>query len=142
MAARYFTGIDGKLLLDGQQIAKIQQWSFSSEIEALETTTTGDTARKYIFGRVGWAGSCTAFYYEDSAGALTMAPLLDSTFRTAAVSNTQTYTMKFQLNSARVVEMEVLITGASIEAAAGDIITANINFVVTGYPSDVSIGEA
>jgi hypothetical protein len=38
--------------------------------------------------------------------------------------------------------MEVLITGASIEAAAGDIITANINFVVTGYPSDVSIGEA
>ena len=142
MSARYFTGIDGKLLLSNQEIAKIKSWSLSAQVETLDTTTTGDAARKFIYGRASWSGSCTAHYYEDGTGALAIAPLLATTFRTAPVTPTQVYTMKFQLKPTRFLQASVLLTEASLQVPAGDIVTVDINFVVTGYPSVASLGQA
>ena len=141
MAERFFTGLDGALLLDGTQVAKVQSWSFSSEIETLDTTTTGSSAKKYMFGRVGWSGSCNVLYYQDSAGALAMAALLDSTFTASPIDKLEQYTMKFEIAPTRAVEMSVLITGASIEVAAGEIISANISFIVSDYLSNISLGS-
>jgi hypothetical protein len=141
MAARYYTGIDGALLIGGTRIAKITNWSISASLEALETTATGDAARKFINGRTSYRGNCTAIYYTNDSGNLAMQPLLASTFRTTAISPSQTYTMKFQLSPTRYFEAAVLINETSIQAQAGQIVTASISFTVTGFPSNTSLGE-
>lgn len=142
MAARYYTGMDGALLIGGTRIAKVNSWSLTAEVEALECTATGDSARVYKNGRLTWSGSCTAMYYTDSSNVLSINPLLASTFRTTALSPGQTYTMKFQLSPTRYFEATVLLTSASIEASAGEIVTSSVSFTVTGFPSNVSLGAA
>jgi len=41
--AKFYTGRDGSLLLDGVTQAKVTSWSFSSDLETLETTTLGES---------------------------------------------------------------------------------------------------
>ena len=142
MAARYFTGIDGALLIEGAQVAKIRSWSITGAAETLETTTTGDYARTFVFGRQTWTGSCTALYYENSAGALAMQPLLANTIRTTSLPATTTQTLKLQLTSSRAIEAEVLINSAAITATAGEIIEVSIDFVVTGLLTEATMGAA
>lgn len=142
MSARYFTGIDGALLIGGTQVAKVRSWSLTATAETIETTTTADYARTYVFGRQGWSGSCTALYYENSAGALAIQPLLSNTIRTTSLPSTTTQTLKLQLTSARAIEATVLINSAAITATAGDIVEVSIDFVVTGLLSDATMGAA
>jgi hypothetical protein len=138
--ATYFTGADGALLVDGTEVAKISSWSISGAAEALETTTTGDNARTFIYGRQEYNGQCTALYYEDSAGALAMSSLLSNVFRTSDTPATSTNTLLLQLASDRQVQATVLFTEASISAAVGQVVTARLSFQVTGNLTTATIG--
>lgn len=142
MAARYFTGIDGALLVGGTQIAKVRNWTLNASAETLETTTTGDYARTYVFGRQSWNGSCTALYYENSTGALAMQPLLSNTIRTTALPSSTTHVLKLQLTAARAIEANVLITSASIAATSGDVVEVSVDFTVTGLLTEATMGAA
>lgn len=142
MAARYFTGIDGALLIGGTQVAKVRNWNLAAVAETLETTTTGDYARTYVFGRQGWSGSCTALYYENSAGALAIQPLLANTIRTTALPSSTTQTLKLQLTAARAIEATVLITSAAITATSGDVVEVSVDFTVTGLLTEATMGAA
>lgn len=140
MPARYFTGTDGALLIAGTQIAKIRDWSLTGTAETIETTTTADTARTYVFGRQSWTGSCTALYYEDSTGALAMQPLLSNIFRTTALPNTTTHVLKLQLTALRAIQATVLISSADIAASYGNVVEASIQFSVTGLLTEATMG--
>jgi len=39
----YFSGTQGELYIDGVKAAKVRNWSFSSSLGLLDTTTLGDT---------------------------------------------------------------------------------------------------
>lgn len=142
MSARYYTGIDGALLIGGTQVAKVRNWSLTATADTIETTTTADYARTYVFGRQGWSGSCTALYYENSGGALAIQPLLANTIRTTALPSTTTQTLKLQLTSSRAIQASVLINSAAITASAGDVVEVSIDFVVTGLLTEATMGAA
>lgn len=138
--ATYFSGADGALLVDGTEVAKIRNWSISGESEALETTTTGDNARKFIYGRQSYAGRCSALYYEDSAGALTMAPLLANIYRTTDLSATATNTLLLKLADDRQIQATVLFTQASMAVSVGQVVEVQLSFQVTGNLTTATIG--
>ena len=142
MSPRYYTGIDGALLIGGTEVAKVRNWSLTATADTIETTTTADYARTYVFGRQGWSGSCSALYYEDSAGALAMQPLLANTIRTTALPSTTTQVLKLQLTPSRAIEATVLINSAAIAATAGDVVEVSIDFVVTGLLTEATMGAA
>lgn len=142
MAARYYTGIDGALLIGGNQIAKIRSWSLTANADVIETTTTADYARTYVFGRQGWSGSCTALYYVNSAGSLAMQPLLANTIRTTALPSTTTHVLKLQLTSTRAIQANVLIQSAGITATSGEVVEVSIDFTVTGLLTEATMGAA
>jgi hypothetical protein len=138
--ATYFTGADGALLVDGTEVAKIRNWSIAGSAEALETTTTGDNARTFIYGRQVYTGQCNALYYEDSAGALAMSSLLANIFRTTDTPATSTNTLLLQVASDRQVQATVLFTEATISTTAGQVVTAQLSFQVTGNLTTATIG--
>lgn len=142
MSPRYYTGIDGALLIGGTEVAKVRNWNLTATADTIETTTTADYARTYVFGRQGWSGSCSALYYENSAGALAMQPLLANTIRTTALPSTTTHVLKLQLTPSRAIEATVLINAAAIAATAGDVVEVSIDFVVTGLLTEATMGAA
>jgi hypothetical protein len=140
--SKYYTGIDGSLLINGTEIAKIRNWSLSGSADTLATTNLGQSAPTYRFGRQSYNGSATALYYTNSVGALEMAPLLANTIRTSAVSTSSTHTLKLKIDTAREIEATVLINSAELSCSAGDVMTVNISFVVSGLLSIATMGAA
>lgn len=138
--ATYFTGADGALLVDGTQVAKIRNWTIQGTVEALETTTTGDTARNFVYGRQAYSGSCTALYYEDSGGSLAMSSLLANIFRTSGTTATATNTLLLQVASDRQLQASVLFTNASMAVTTGEIVSVDLSFQVTGNLTTATIG--
>lgn len=140
--AKHFTGADGALYVGGTRIAKVRNWSISGSVETLNVTRTDDTAAKFIYGRQSYSGSCTALYYEDDASALEMSALLSNIIRTGGTTATATATLLLELASNRQLQATVLFTQADISASTGDIVSANLSFVVTGNLTVATMGAA
>lgn len=142
MTARYYTGIDGALFVGGTQVAKVRNWSLNGQVDALETTKTGDTARTFIYGIQNYTGNCTAMYYENSAGALDMASMLSNIIRTSETPATSTATLRLQLSSTRQIEASVLFTSASFAVTTGEVVSVDLEFQVTGHLTTATLGSA
>lgn len=142
MTARYYTGIDGALFVGGTQVAKIRNWSLNGQVEALETTKTGSSARTFIYGRQNYTGNCTAMYYENDASALDMSSMLSNIIRTTETPATSTATLRLQLSSTRRIEAAVLFTSASFGVTSGEIVTVDLEFQVTGNLTTATLGSA
>lgn len=142
MAVKTFTGNHGSFFADGAEIIKIQGWTINGAVEILETTRIGENARKFIYGRNTWTGSCTGFYTTDSAGDLALAPMLDSTFMTAEFDRSILHSVRLALSPTRYFEANVLVESVAFEASAGGVAEVSIEFTVNGYPINTSIATA
>lgn len=137
--AKYYSGIEGKLSVDGVAISRVATWNFSSEVEALDRTTLGDSARKYCAGRQMSAGTCTFFYYEASDGKIEARPLLGALIQTGTVPQDKTYRLKLA-SAGRSVEFDAVITSVETAAAPGSVMQASVAFAVTGPLIEASLG--
>lgn len=140
--ATFYTGANGALLVNGTQIAKIRSWSITGSVEALDVTTTGDTANKFIYGRQSYSGSCTALYYENDSDALEMSSMLANILRTTATPATNTNTLRLKLADDRVLEATVLFTQAALAVTTGDLVSVDLSFQVTGSLTVASLAAA
>jgi hypothetical protein len=133
---KYFTGIDGSFYADGNKIARVSSWTFSANAAALNTTTLGDFATTAIYGIQSFTGSCTLYYYEKDAGAIDGGTeLMGDVFRTTQTPTNSTHELVLRYeNGARTheVKFKCLLNQVQIAATAGDIVTAAVNFQVTG----------
>jgi hypothetical protein len=142
MSNRYYTGSDGALFVGGSQVAKIRDWTLTGQVDALETTTTGDFARTFIYGIQNYTGSCTALYYENSSSALEMSSMLANIIRTTATPANSTATLRLQLSASRSIEAVVLFTSAAFGVTTGEIVSVDLDFQVTGHLTTATLGSA
>jgi hypothetical protein len=140
--AKTFTGRDGRLLLNDDVLAKVQNWSLSAEVEMLETTTLGDDARTYVPGVKSCTGSCSLLYYEDDDGANDAALLLRNIIRTGGVpenSNISLVLRFFDGVNNEDIRVNCFINSAQLGAAVGEVSTAQISFTGSGDLTGVTI---
>lgn len=133
--AKHYTGIDGALYVAGVKVAETQSWTFSANAAALSTTTLGDFAETSIYGLQSYSGSATIYYYETNARTIDGSRLLSDVFRTTQTPTEPTAELRLQyLNGSktREVRFKCLLNQVQISATAGDIVTADISFQVTG----------
>nr|BAR30334.1 phage major tail protein 2 [uncultured Mediterranean phage uvMED] len=132
---KYFTGIDGSFYADGNKVATVSSWTFSANAAALDTTTLGDFATTSIYGIQSFTGSCTLYYYEKNAGAIEGGSLMSDVIRTTQTPTNPTHELVLRYdNGAKTheVKFKCLLNQVQIAATAGDIVTASVNFQVTG----------
>ena len=132
---KYFTGIDGSFYADGNKVATVSSWTFSANAAALNTTTLGDFATTSIYGIQSFTGSCTLYYYEKDAGAIDGSALLSDVIRTTQTPTNPTHELVLRYdNGAKTheVKFKCLLNQVQIAATAGEIVTAAVNFQVTG----------
>tara|TARA_A100001201_G_scaffold38575_1_gene40388 strand:+ start:1256 stop:1690 length:435 start_codon:yes stop_codon:yes gene_type:complete len=142
--AKVYTGRDGVMQLAGTTLAKVVNFSLSANLETLETTTLSDNLRSYTPGVSGYSGSATLLYYKDDNNAFNTTDLLNKLYKTGTtgVSSTDTVELTFRwVDGAdnNDIKLTAYITSASIGAATGDIVRAEIAFQGTGALSTVTI---
>lgn len=141
--AKQFTGIDGALYADGNKVAKITAWSFSGNVDALETTTLGDFARSYVYGVQSFTGSCTLLYYEGAQSKISGRELLTDVMRTTQTPTEPTHELELSYENGAVkhsVRFDCLLPSVEVSAAAGEIVTAEVSFTVTGPLKAATVG--
>ena len=142
--AKVYTGRDGALQLGGTTLAKVVNFQVSSNLETLETTTLNEHIRSYSPGVVGYSGSATLLYYKDGSGSINTTNVLNKLYKTgtSGVSSSDTVELTFRWidgTDNNDIKLTAYITSASIGAATGDIVRAEIAFQGTGQLSTVTI---
>lgn len=142
--AKVYTGRDGVLQLGGTTLAKVVNFQVSSNLETLETTTLNEHIRSYSPGVVGYSGSATLLYYKDGSGNINTTNVLNKLYKTgtSGVSSSDTVELTFRWvdgTDNNDIKLTAYITSASIGAATGDIVRAEIAFQGTGALSTVTI---
>ena len=142
--AKVYTGRDGVMQLGGSTLAKVVSFSGQSSLETLETTTLGDSIRSYSPGVTGYSGSATLLYYKDDSDVINTTDLLNKLIKTGTngVSSTDTVELTFRWvdgTDNNDIKLTAYITSASIGAATGDIVRAEVSFQGTGALSTASV---
>ena len=133
----YYSGRDGSLLVGNTTIGRVQNWSITANVDALETTDLGDNARSYTPGVKSATGSATFFYHTD-----TPATLLAPVIQTGAVVDSDDVALDLRWgtgNNLRRIQATVLITSAEISVQTGEVMSATINFTVTGDYTTITL---
>lgn len=142
--AKVYTGRDGVMQLSGTTLAKVVSFQLQANLETLETTTLNENIRSYIPGISGYTGSATLLYYKDDSNNINTTDLLNKLYKTGTtgVSSSDTVELTFRWvdgTDNNDIKLTAYITSASIGAATGDIVRAEVSFQGTGALSAVSI---
>jgi hypothetical protein len=142
--AKVYTGRDGVMQLGDTTLAKVVSFQLSSNLETLETTTLNEHIRSYSPGVAGYSGSATLLYYKDDGGTFNTTNILNKLYKTGTdgVSSSDTVELTFRWvdgSDENDIKLTAYITSASIGAATGDIVRAEVAFQGTGALSAVTI---
>ena len=142
--AKVYTGRDGIMQLGGTTLAKVVKFPASSNLETLETTTLNEHIRSLSPGVAGYSGSATLLYYKDDDDNFNTTNVLNKLYKTGndGVSSSDTVELTFRWvdgTDNNDIKLTAYITSASIGAATGDIVRAEIAFQGTGALSTVTI---
>ena len=130
--------------LGGTTLAKVVNFQLSSNLETLETTTLNEHIRSYSPGVAGYSGSATLLYYKDDDDNFNTTNILNKLYKTGTdgVSSSDTVELTFRWvdgTDNNDIKLTAYITSASIGAATGDIVRAEIAFQGTGALATVTI---
>ena len=122
---KYFSGKDGALFLQDQQVAKVKSWTLSATTDALETTTLAEVARTYTTGLKSATGSCTVLYYDDAPVDLLnqldqSQPGVNPTCRLKLVFDTKHF------------EFDAVLTSANLACTVGEVMQVDISYQMSG----------
>jgi len=142
--SKVYSGRDGVMQLSGSTLAKVVSFSVQSNLETLETTALNENLRTYIPGVSSYSGSATLLYYKDASESVNTTNLLNKLYKTGTdgVSSNDTVDLTFRWidgSDNNDIRLNAYITSASIGAATGDIVRAEISFQGTGALTTVTI---
>ena len=139
----FYSGQDGRLVVNDSMVAKVRSWSFTANQAVLETSSLEDTDRTLIPGIRSVTGSCSLYYYQEIAGGTTDTGTLLSNLITANSGNGGEQgggtkgTVKFELrvldgNNNRSIVFYAYITSLSMTNSVGEVLSADVSFEVNG----------
>ena len=142
--AKVYTGRDGVMQLSGTTLAKVVSFQLQANLETLETTTLNENIRSYTPGISGYTGSATLLYYKDNNNKINTTDLLNKLYKTGTTGVTSSDTVELTFRwvdgaDNNDIKLTAYITSASIGAATGDIVRAEVSFQGTGALSTVTI---
>jgi hypothetical protein len=135
----YYSGKDGALSIvasNGSEsvVAKVKNWSFSAQVDTLETTVLNQNDRFFVPGLRSTTGGATILYYDGTllATETHVKSLLTHLIKTTPVNETDDI-FRIELGfGAKHFTGNIIITSAELNMAAGEIMEAAIQFTFTG----------
>ena len=149
----YFSGVNGRLEIDGKKAAGVRSWQISSNLGVLDATTLGDADKVGVPGIRTTTGSCTLLYYQELPGqnasnscSELIRMLMKGRTRgdtPGVAAETQKVTFKLQVDDGTVagkyITVDAYLTNAQMQMAVGEVLEAQVSFEVIGAPLEVAI---
>lgn len=156
----YYTGRHGSLLLDGNTIAQVQNWSVSSSVSLLSIKTLAETDDRFIADGRTTTGSCRVLYYQETPGVKgsnNASTFINKVIKAREVggdffqgatlaqgpdgTNRSSLRLKIDdgTDNGLFIEMRVIITNITMTMAVGEVLAADITFQSHGAPQFVNI---
>ena len=127
-----FTGQDGVLVFNSQTQVRVRNWSFTSNVDTLETTDLGDGARSYRAGLKTATATCTIMYHNDNS-------TLQSILATS-VNTTTPPSHRLELRwGDKDLDFNAFITSVNVTCSVGEVMTADLSFQMTGDYLDIDL---
>lgn len=130
------------------KLAKVTNWQLSVSMSPLTTTTLEDTDSTYVNGLRNTTGSCRLFYYDDgidnSCSDLVRKLIKARTSGNPPGETTKPDNVVFQLQvvdgtATKQIEVEALLTSASMSMAVGEVLSAEVSFQVNGAVTEMGL---
>ena len=155
--SRFYSGQDGKLIVNDVTIAKVRSWSFTANQAVLETSSLADTDRTLIAGMRSVTGSCSIYYYRvqgDSSDLTTDVGDLLANVLTAnsgsggeqggGTKNTVGFSLRINDGGSTAgtnsqISFHAYITSLSMTSSVGEVMSADISFEVNGAVTGLSL---
>ena len=134
----FYTGRNAALLVGGNAVAKVRDWSLDTSVNLLETTALGDSASTYTAGLFSGTGSATLSYYNESSGT-DVTDLLSKITKTSAITDADKVTMTFQVGTSQSFAASVFVNSASISSSTDEVTTVSFNFTLDGPLTTVTL---
>ena len=122
--AKYYSGLDGSLSLNGSQVAKVKSWSLAATTDALETTVLSSAARTFTPGLKNATGNCSIFYYDDAP-----VGLLNQLNQGTGTSPTCRLKLVF---GTKYFEFDAVITSANLACSVGEVMQVEVAYQMSG----------
>ena len=149
----FYSGQNGRMLIDGVQAAKVVNWSFSVNQSPLSTTVLSDTDNTFINGLRTTTGSATLFYYDDSSGSTVVnsakalidnliKPRSDGAAEPGRANEATNVTLSLQVVDGTTIKqmvVDALLTSATMSMGVGEVLSAQVAFQVNGAPTTVTL---
>ena len=163
----YFTGSTGKLLLEQNEIARVQNWSISSSVALVSVKTLSETDDNFEPVSRSTTGSCRVLYYQETLGQkannsastilnkiFKQRDLTGKFFRGATLdqgsdntdrdeSSVKPTRIRLKIDdgstNGKYIEMRIFITNVSMTMSVGEVVAADIQFQSQGAPILVEI---
>ena len=157
--AHFYSGKDGILKVEGKEVARLQNWSFSMSMAVIESTSMGDTDRILHNGLRSYSGSARAFYYNDVAGGTTkdgpksgLSEVLTSAIKIGDAAdltkpgdgkNAESTKVAIQCilddgNEDRILEFQAWITSIGLSSSVGEVSSVDFSWEADGAPTSGS----
>lgn len=140
----FSSGKDGRLYIDGQSAAKVIDWSITTSVTGLDTTTLGDLDKTNTAGIRSTSGTCDLFYYaaDPNDTSTNSASVLLNKIIKAGSSGQGSESEKVLLrlgvvdgsSTEKYIEGLCLITSAAMTMSVGAVLSASISFEFDGAP--------
>ena len=152
--ATFYTGRHGSLLLDGDTIAQVQNWTVSTTVSLLNVRTLQESDDRFFPESRTTSGSCRILYYDTAVNnassfinkvikARDGSPGLSASLYQGNEPDEYRSDLRLKVDDGtadgRYIEMRVLITNVTLTMAVGEIFAADITFQASGAPTFVNI---
>ena len=152
--ATFYTGRHGSLLLDGDTIAQVQNWTVSTTVSLLNVRTLQESDDRFFPESRTTSGSCRILYYDSAVNnassfinkvikARDGSPGLSASLYQGNEPDEYRSDLRLKVDDGtadgRYIEMRVLITNVTLTMAVGEIFAADITFQASGAPTFVNI---
>lgn len=148
----FYSGQNGRMTIkEGStfvKLAKVTNWSLNTSMTPLPTSSLEDTDSTFIAGLRSTSGSCRLFYYDDGASN-SCSSLINKLIKARTSGSdpgkaaaTETVTFELQVvegSTTKKVEVEALLTNASMAMSVGEVLAADVSFQVNGAVTGMSL---
>lgn len=143
----FYSGSSGELWIDGVKAARVTNWSLTSNLSLLDTTSLGDTDRIQTPGVRSTTGSCSLFYYADATGnsaSLLINKLIKARTVGAApgvAAEAEAVELRLRIDDGttlgKYINVTAYLTSVQMTMAVGAVLSAEVSFDAIGAPSEV-----
>lgn len=152
----FYSGQNGRMTIkvgsNYVKLAKVTNWQLNASMTPLRTTSLEDTDNTFTNGLRTTTGSCRLFYYDDTSGSTATNSCSDLIKKLMKAHTSgqpdgvggaaEAVTFQLQVvdgSTSKQVEVDALLTTASMSMAVGEVLAADVAFQVNGAIKGITL---